>query len=163
MFQTHLCRVCDHPSPPFMSSSLSRSSCTISLPRNFSPCTSRFLTFPYSKRPVSLYLSLFYSNHLFSPFLSFSHPLHPCRTHVHPPTGEHSPCQTRIDLTLSVADYKSDQLGARCACRIGERSEGANDGRALSSRIATSRPNNLQPCTIAPCSPLLPAAPPLGD
>lgn len=47
-----------------------------------------------------------------------------------PPTGEHSPCQTRIDLTLSVADYKSDQLGARCACRIriGERSTGANVG-----------------------------------
>jgi hypothetical protein len=31
---------------------------------------------------------------------------------------------------LSVADYKSDQLGARCARQIGigERSEGANVG-----------------------------------
>lgn len=90
--------------------------------------------------------------------LSLSRSISVAHTFI-PPTGEHSPCQTRIDLTLSVADYKSDQLGARCACRIGigERSEGANAGAALSLFENRYIPAQ-QPCTIAPCSPLLPAA-----
>lgn len=135
MFQTHLCLVCDHPSPRLclpLSLSLSRPSSAVSLPRNFSPCTSpRFLTYPNSQRPLSLSLSLQF--HLLSHTRS-------------PPTGEHSPCQTRIDLTLSVADYKSDQLGARCACRIGigERSrERQRSGRALFENIPAQQPPTM--------------------
>lgn len=131
MFQTHLCRVCDHPSPastfsvsliPLLPSLLH----AISLP--VPPASS-----PSPLSVLSLSLSLFQTilaRFLFlSPVSSLSHTRSP-------PTGEHSPCQTRIDLTLSVADYKSDQLGARCACRIGigERSEGANAAGTLSLR-----------------------------
>ena len=112
------------------------------------PCTSRFLTFPNSQCSLSppspfspLSLLLTHSLTTIQPFNSrsfsniFSFSLVSSLSHTHsPPTGEHSPCQTRIDLTLSVPDYKSDQLGAHCACRIGigKRSEGANAERALS-------------------------------
>lgn len=153
MFQTHLCRVCDHPSLCLSLSCLSSTQFLF-----------LYLPLPHlSQRPLSLSLSLDSTIHSrsFSNVLSFSPLFYPCRTHVHPPTGEHSPCQTRIDLTLSVADYKSDQLGARCACQIGigERSEGANAGRTLSLQESLySSPTTSNHALSRRVPPLLPAA-----
>lgn len=131
-------------SVPRVRSSLSLSLCastylSLSLSSRLSP--TQFLSL-YLPIPLPASLSILslgpthprsFSSILFLPLTSPPLPaptVSPVRAHTFDPTGEHSPCQTRIDLTLSVADYKSDQLGARCACRmgIGERSEGANVG-----------------------------------
>ena len=105
-------------------------------------------------RPSSSYFPLFLFPHI--PFPFHPHPLHRSPTYYlnatvpilvpfyllkqaicpsssdirgrvsSPPRGRQQ-CQSGIDLTLTVADYKFDQLGAYCAhrIRIGGRYEGA--------------------------------------
>lgn len=126
MFQTHLCRVCDHLLSLFLYRSF--------LSHLFSLYISRSLLFPpFSALSISFSLSLSrsFSTIIRSRSLSFSVYLHFTPfAHTFIPNRRTLTVPNRIDLTLSVADYKSDQLGARCACRIriGERSMGANVG-----------------------------------